>query len=71
MNTTLTKENIKKPFKKLGFTYLDTAEIVINLKQLLADYQVHYHRLRNFHWNVEGADFFENEKENTFELEYF
>lgn len=68
MNTTLTKENIKKPFKKLGFTYLDTAEIVVNLKQLLADYQVHYHKLRNFHWNIEGADFFELHQE--FENEY-
>ena len=70
MNTTLTKENIKKPFKKLGFTYLDTAEIVVNLKQLLADYQVHYHKLRNFHWNVEGADFFElhQEFENEYEI---
>ena len=68
MNTTISKDNIKKPFKKLGFTYLDTAEIVVNLKQLLADYQVHYHKLRNFHWNVEGADFFELHQE--FENEY-
>lgn len=68
MNTTITQENIRKPFKKLGFTYLDTAEIVVSLKQLLADYQVHYHKLRNFHWNVEGADFFELHQE--FENEY-
>lgn len=68
MNTTQVKESIKKPYKKLGFSYLDTAEIVINLKQLLADYQVHYHKLRNFHWNIEGSDFFELHQE--FEDEY-
>ena len=49
----------KETHKKLGFTYLETAEIVIALKRLLADYQMHYHKLRQFHWNVEGADFFE------------
>ena len=58
----------KKAFKKLGFTYLDTAEIVVNLKQLLADYHVHYQKLRNFHWNIEGDDFFELHQE--FENEY-
>lgn len=58
----------KKAFKKLGFSYLDTAEIVVNLKQLLADYHVHYQKLRNFHWNIEGPDFFELHEE--FENEY-
>lgn len=59
---------LNKPYKKLGFTYLETAEIVINLKQVLSDYQVHYHKLRNFHWNVEGGDFFELHQE--FENDY-
>ncbi len=31
----------KKSYKKLGFTYLETAEIVIALNQLLSN-----------HWNV-------------------
>ena len=48
-----------KTYKKLGFTYLDTADIVVRLKQVLANYQVHYHKLRKYHWNVEGPDFFE------------
>jgi starvation-inducible DNA-binding protein len=65
---TLQETTPKKAFKKLGFTYLDTAEIVVNLKQLLADYHVHYQKLRNFHWNIEGADFFELHEE--FENEY-
>jgi len=60
--------NNNKSYKKLGFTYLETAELVINLKRLLANYQVHYHNLRNFHWNVEGPEFFELHEE--FENEY-
>jgi starvation-inducible DNA-binding protein len=59
---------IKKPFKKLGFTYLETAEIVVKLNELMANYFVHYNKLRNFHWNVEGQDFFELHQE--FENEY-
>ena len=58
----------RKPFRKLGFTFLETAEIVVALNQLLANYQVHYHKLRNFHWNIEGQDFFELHQE--FENEY-
>ena len=62
------KTTIKKPFKKLGFTYLETAEIVVKLNELMANYFVHYNKLRNFHWNVEGQDFFELHQE--FENEY-
>ena len=60
--------NSKKTYKKLGFTYLETAEIVVALKQLLANYQIHYHKLRSFHWNVEGPDFFELHE--AFEQDY-
>ncbi len=45
-------------FKKLGFSALDTIEITQGLNQLLANYHVHYQKLRNFHWNVKGNDFF-------------
>lgn len=48
----------KKDFKKLGFSALDTIEITQGLNQLLANYSVHYQKLRNFHWNVKGNDFF-------------
>ena len=58
----------RKPFRKLGFTFLETAEIVVALNQLLANYQVQYHKLRNFHWNIESRDFFELHQE--FENEY-
>ncbi|MCH2032857.1 MAG: DNA starvation/stationary phase protection protein [Tenacibaculum sp.] len=29
------------------------------LNQLLADYHIYYQKLRNFHWNVVGENFFE------------
>ncbi len=63
---TIKSEN--KTFKKLGFTYLETAEIVVTLNTLLANYQVFYNKLRNFHWNIEGPEFFELHEE--FENEY-
>ena len=65
---TIKNEKMKKPFRKLGFTYLETAEIVVALNKLMANYYVHYHKLRNFHWNVESQDFFELHVE--FENEY-
>ncbi len=57
-----------KTYKKLGFTYLETAEIVVILNKIIANYIVHYHKLRKFHWNVEGPNFFELHQQ--FELEY-
>ena len=65
---TITLDKKQKSFRKLGFTYLETAEIVVALKQLFANYQIHYQKLRNFHWNVESHDFFELHQE--FENEY-
>ncbi|MGB5361736.1 MAG: DNA starvation/stationary phase protection protein [Aureibaculum sp.] len=65
---TIKNEKMKKPFRKMGFTYLETAEIVVALNKLMANYYVHYHKLRNFHWNVESQDFFELHVE--FENEY-
>lgn len=46
-------------YKKLGFSKPETAVIVNALNQLLANYQVHYQKLRNYHWNVVGSDFFD------------
>jgi starvation-inducible DNA-binding protein len=55
--TTLDKS--KKTHIKLGFSHIETIEIVKYMNALLANYHVHYQKLRNFHWNVEGPDFFE------------
>lgn len=33
--------------------------VIRGLNNLLADYMVFYQRLRNYHWNVRGRDFFQ------------
>lgn len=43
----------------LGFRKLETAEIVKALNVSLSTYQVFFHKLQNFHWNVKGGDFFD------------
>ncbi|MBI1319369.1 MAG: DNA starvation/stationary phase protection protein [Candidatus Hydrogenedens sp.] len=35
------------------------ADMVKELNTLLADYQVLYQKLRNYHWNITGENFFE------------
>lgn len=49
----------KEPYKQLGFGKLETAEIVKKLNISLATYQVFFHKLQKFHWNVIGSDFFD------------
>ena len=53
---------------KLGFSEDETQAVVEALNNLLANYQVHYQKLRNFHWNVVVKDFFELHEQ--FEQEY-
>lgn len=48
-----------RTFAKLGYSHMDTAEIVLRLNKLLASYTVFGQKLRNFHWNVTGPDFFD------------
>ncbi|HYW96180.1 MAG TPA: DNA starvation/stationary phase protection protein [Bacteroidales bacterium] len=49
----------QKQFVKLGFTKEETKEVVDSLNILLANLSVFYQKLRNFHWNVRGGDFFD------------
>jgi len=63
-----TTNRSKKPFTKLGYTKLETAELVDSLNKLLANYSVHFQKLRNFHWNVKGGDFFDIHEQ--FEQQY-
>ncbi|MGW8121678.1 Dps family protein [Roseivirga echinicomitans] len=58
----------KKAFARLGYTKMETAELVDALNKLLANYSVHYQKLRNFHWNVKGPDFFDVHEQ--FEKQY-
>lgn len=61
-------ENQKVVHRKLGFDAMEKQEVVKSLNALLANYQVHYQKLRNFHWNVKGGDFFDLHAQ--FEQEY-
>lgn len=42
--------------------------VVVELNTLLADYHVYYQKLRSFHWNILGKNFFE--LHNNFEKLY-
>jgi starvation-inducible DNA-binding protein len=53
---------------KLGWASGETEEITKALNKLLANYSVHYQRLRNYHWNVKGSDFFDLHEQ--FETQY-
>src|SRR5688572_6400374 len=44
---------------KLGWSTEEIQRISEALNALLANYSVHYQKLRNYHWNVKGADFFD------------
>lgn len=43
----------------LGLDDKKTAKTVEELNILLADYHLYYQKLRNFHWNVIGKNFFD------------
>lgn len=43
----------------LGLDENKTSRTVNELNVLLADYHLYYQKLRNFHWNVNGKNFFD------------
>lgn len=43
----------------LRWSDTERKKLASSLNQLLANYQVHYQKLRNYHWNVTGGDFFD------------
>ncbi|MDN6279847.1 MAG: DNA starvation/stationary phase protection protein [Psychroflexus sp.] len=46
----------------MGYLNLDnekTKKTVGELNTLLADYQLYYQKLRNYHWNIRGRNFFD------------
>jgi len=53
---------------KLGWSTEEVDKISHALNSVLANYSVHYQKLRNFHWNVKGSDFFDLHME--FESQY-
>lgn len=61
-------EVVEKSYDKLGFNEEEAGELVEALNLLLANYAVVYQKIRNFHWNVVGSDFFDVHEK--LELEY-
>ena len=57
-----------KSFISLGFESEETKKSVKLLNDLLCNLQIHYQKLRNFHWNVEGGDFYD--LHDQFQIEY-
>ena len=53
---------------KLGWSTNETEQITAVMNKLLANYTVHYQKLRNYHWNVKGGDFFDLHEQ--FEKQY-
>jgi starvation-inducible DNA-binding protein len=53
---------------KMGWSTTEVETITRGLNELLANYMVHFQKLRNYHWNVKGPDFFDLHTE--FEKQY-
>ncbi|SIS80119.1 Dps family protein [Belliella pelovolcani] len=43
----------------IGLEIKDSKVLAKKLNELLANYEIYYQNLRNFHWNVTGPNFFE------------
>lgn len=43
----------------LGFNKEKVGAVVTDLNTLLCNYSVYYQNLRNFHWNIQGQNFFD------------
>ncbi|MDO8968224.1 Dps family protein [Algoriphagus sp.] len=43
----------------IGLEIKESKDLIKMLNGLLANYQIYYQNLRNFHWNVSGPNFFE------------
>src|SRR5690606_11152333 len=52
-----TNNNMKT--NDIGLEIREAMPLVKKLNDLLANYQIYYQNLRNFHWNVSGPNFFE------------
>lgn len=55
-------------YAELGFVKPETESIIQKLDAININYHIHYQKLRNYHWNVTGGDFFD--LHNEFEADY-
>lgn len=56
------KTQERKAISKLGYSPLDTAEIVTQLNRLLSGYSVYQQKVRSFYWNISGPAYFDLRK---------
>lgn len=71
MNTKTAPTNGQATARKrhtLHWSAVEREHITAELNTVLANYEVHYQKLRNYHWNVTGSDFFDIHAE--LELQY-
>jgi starvation-inducible DNA-binding protein len=54
---------------ELEYNKLERAQVIKNLNTLLASYQIFMHKLRIYHWNIVGQDYF-NLRQKFQELYY-
>lgn len=53
------KKTVSKSYKQLGYTKLESAEIVVALDKTLADLHIFNQKAKAFHWNIKGDEFFD------------
>lgn len=58
-NITMDTNTKEKTYSKLGFNKEEANGLADSLNLLLCNYAVVYQKIRNFHWNVVGPDFFD------------
>lgn len=56
---TQVKSNIMSKLSRIGLDKTISEKLVIELNQLLSNYQIFYQSLRGLHWNIKGPQFFE------------
>jgi len=64
----LKQKNNQTNMNYLGFDKAKVTPVVSELNSLLCNYHIYYQNLRNFHWNIQGENFFElhNQFENLY-----
>lgn len=67
-NQIFNENNNQTNMNYLGFDKAKVTPVVSKLNTLLCNYHVYYQNLRNFHWNIQGQNFFElhNQFENLY-----
>ncbi len=54
-----TSDKKRRVHKLLGYETEGAEQLISAMNILIANYSVHYQKLRNYHWNVKGSDFFD------------